>query len=250
MQRIWIVGGSSGIGLELVKQWLKAGHKVIVSARSASDSRDLAALMPHFPDRLNLINMDVTDPHSAAQAANQAWQCYDGLDLWFFNAAIYDTVRLPEWDPRTFASIMNVNYLGCVNVMSTLAPLFKAQGSGRWVWNVSLASYFGLPYGSAYSAPKAALMNLAESVQPELARENIRLQIINHGFVKTRLTSKNDFEMPQLMTPEYTAQTIAKAIETDRAFEIRFPFGLAFFLRALRFLPYTLSLALTRKMLK
>ena len=250
MQRIWIVGGSSGIGLELVRLWLEAGHKVIVSARIATRSRELSSLAIRFAGDLDLIDMDVTDPHSAAEAAKEAWACHGGLDLWFFNAAIYETVELKEWTTETFASIMQVNYLGCVNVMCALAPLFRAQGSGRWVWNISLASYVGLPYGSAYSAPKAALMNLAESVQPELAREHIRLQIINHGFVKTRLTSRNDFEMPQLMTPEHTAAAIVNAIETRRSFEIRFPFGLAFFLRILRFLPYPITLALTRKMLR
>ncbi len=112
-----------------------------------------------------------------------------------------------------------------------------------------MSSYFGLPQGGGYSAPKAALVNLAQALHPELDLLNIKLQIINHGFVKTRLTDKNSFEMPQLMTPLFTAEKILEGIEKSNSFEIRFPFILSLFLRTLRFLPYKVSLALTKKMI-
>jgi short-subunit dehydrogenase len=134
--------------------------------------------------------------------------------------------------------------------MTHLLPYFERQGHGRWVFNGSLASYFGLPYGGGYSAPKAALMNLAESIQPELLAKNIKLQTINHGFVKTRLTDKNDFDMPELMAVETAAEKIAEALEGPYRFETHFPPKLSFFLRMLRVLPYGIALALTRRMLK
>ena len=136
--------------------------------------------------------------------------------------------------------------------VALLLPLqiFKAQGHGRWVWNASLASYFGLPYGGGYSAPKAALVNLAEALQPELAVQNIDLHIINHGFVRTRLTEKNEFTMPGLLEPVEAAQQIAHALDRSTAFEIRFPWRLRIVLSLLRWIPYSWSLALTRKMLR
>ena len=249
-KRIWMVGGSSGIGLELVKLWLLNGSRLIVSARQAYSNEMLQALQEVYPENIRLIDMDVTDPSSVSKAVKDAWKVYEGLDMWFYNAGAYETMKIHEWKFEHFKQMNMVNYLGAVNLMTELTSLFETQGYGRWVVNLSLSSYIGLPYGGGYSAPKAALLNLAESIQPELLEKNIRLQVINHGFVKTRLTSKNDFEMPQLMEPESAAQKIFEGLKKPYAFEIRFPFALSLFLRLLRILPYRLSLALTKKALR
>ncbi len=248
-KRIWIVGGSSGIGLELVKLWLLNGDRLIISARHACSNEMLLALQEIYPDNIRLIDMDTGDSDTVTAAVNKAWSLYEGLDIFFYNAGAYETMKVHEWKFEHFKQMNSVNYLGAVNLMTELFPLFEAQGYGRWVCNLSLSSYVGLPYGGGYSAPKAALLNLAESIQPELLQKNIELQVINHGFVKTRLTSKNDFEMPQLMDPEIAAKKIFEGLKKPYAFEIRFPFGLSLFLRTLRLLPYRLSLALTKKAL-
>lgn len=245
-----MVGGSSGIGLELVKLWLLNGDRLIVSARNASCNEMLLALREVYADNLKLIDMDVADPDSIDEGVKNAWHVYEGLDMWFYNAGAYETMKVHEWKFEHFKQMNTVNYLGAVKLMTELFALFEVQGYGRWVCNLSLSSYLGLPYGGGYSAPKAALLNFAESIQPELMEKNIHLQVINHGFVKTQLTSKNDFEMPQLMEPETAAIKIFEGLKKPYAFEIRFPFGLSLFLRVLRILPYRISLALTKKALK
>lgn len=249
-KRIWIVGGSSGIGLELVKLWLKDGARVVVSARKASTEDYLITLKQEFPQFLHLLDMDVTDTDSVSHAVENLWDIYSGIDLFFYNAGTYETMKVNEWKFEHFKQMSEVNYLGAVRVMTKILPYFEKQTSGRWVFNLSLSSYFGLPYGGGYSAPKAALSNLCESLQPELIQKNIQLQIINHGFVKTRLTAKNDFEMPQLMFPEEAAKQIFEGLKKPYRFELRFPFALSLFLGILRILPYKLSLALTKKALR
>ena len=174
---------------------------------------------------------------------------FNGIDIWFYNAGAYEVMDIHQWDIKKFEQMNNTNYLGAVKIMIELLPYFKKQNSGKWIWNLSLSSYFGLPKGGAYSAPKSGLLNLAQAIQPELLNENIYLQIINHGFVKTRLTAKNDFDMPQLMTPSFTAKKIYEGILKTNDFEIRFPFALSIFLRFLSILPYKISLGLTRKLL-
>lgn len=248
--RIWIVGGSSGIGLELVKIWLERGYRVVAGSRTAESSSALETLQQDYPDHLSRLNLDVSQTDDMSERVRQAWETYEGLDLWFYNAGTYRHMPSERWEPEAFEQMTQTNYLGAVRLMTHLLPYFEAQGHGRWVWNASLSSYFGLPYGGGYSAPKAALMNLAESLQPELMRHNIRLQTINHGFVKTRLTAKNDFDMPELMEPEAAAQQIINSLENSERFEIHFPPKLSLFLRLLRWLPYRLSLAITRKMLR
>lgn len=248
-RRIWLVGGSSGIGLELLKLLLLNDYEVILSSRHASSSENLLALESEFPRTLKLLDMDVADAADVKEKTVLAYDAFDGLDLWFYNAGAYEVMSLAQWNLEHFEQMNEVNYLGAVRIMNALLPYFKTQGSGRWVWNLSLSSYFGLPLGGGYSAPKAALMNLAEALQPELLQEGIELQIINHGFVKTRLTAKNSFEMPQLMEPSEAAEKIFEGLNKAYRFEIRFPFKLGLFLRMLRFLPYKIALRLTQKML-
>jgi len=247
--RIWIVGGSSGIGLELVKIWLESGHFVIASAKKASHSKDLMALKHIYESKLQLIDIDVTSMESVSKATDQALQRFKGIDIWFYNAAVYEVMSINEWDIKHFESMVQVNYLGAVRVMTELMPYFETKKHCRWIWNASLSSYFGLPLGGGYSAPKAALVNLAESLHPELKAKGIDLQIINHGFVKTKLTEKNTFEMPELMEPDEAARRIIQGIEKKDRFEIHFPFKLSTVLQLLKLLPYRVSLALTKKML-
>jgi len=248
-KKIWIVGGSQGIGLALTQRLLKQNNKLVVSARHTTENVELNNLYKTYAKQLVLIDMDVTNKNSIDKAILQAWSAFNGLDIWVYNAGAYQAMTINEWDIEQFELTNQVNYLGAVRMMQPLITLFKDQGHGTWLWNVSLSSDFGLPYGGAYSAPKAALQNLAESIYPELARENIALKVINHGFVKTRLTAKNDFAMLGLMEPEAAAQQICKALSANR-FETRFPFNLAFILGLIKRLPKSWALYLTTKMLK
>lgn len=248
-KRIWIVGGSSGIGLELVKKWLLEGNFVVTSARNASNTKELLALKHIYEEQLQIVDIDVTSMDSVSKAVPQAWKRFDGLDIWFYNAAVYEVMSAVEWNVEHFEAMMQINYMGAVRVMSEILPYFEQKGQGRWIWNSSLSSYFGLPLGGGYSAPKAALLNLAEALQPELNAKSIKIQVINHGFVKTRLTQKNSFDMPGLITPEEAAENIIKETKKPYRFEIHFPFKLTTFLQILRLIPYRISLALTKKML-
>jgi short-subunit dehydrogenase len=248
-KRIWIVGGSSGIGLELVKLCLRNNYLVITSSRNTSNNKSLQSLKEYYPTQLSLIDLDVSLVSDIPKKVKIAWNIYNGLDIWFYNAGAYEVMSINSWDSVKFEQMNDVNYLGVIRLMTELFPYFKDSKKGHWVWNASLSSYFGLPQGGGYSAPKAALLNLAESIYPELEIVNIKLQIINHGFVKTKLTAKNTFQMPQLMEAKYTAEKILQGMEKSTAFEIRFPFGLQIFLSLLKILPYKISLALTKKMI-
>lgn len=243
------MGASSGIGLELVKKWLLDDYLVVVSARNACNNESLLTLQGKHTQTLKMIDLDVREISSVQEAVVGAWNAFEGLDIWFYNAAVYEVMSIKAWKLEHFEAMMQVNYLGAVRVMTQLMPYFEQQKSGRWIWNASLSSYFGLPLGGGYSAPKAALVNLAEALQPELKNKNIELQVINHGFVKTRLTQKNTFEMPELMTPQEAAEKIIKDMGKPYHFEMHFPFKLATFLQLLRLLPYKISLYLTRKTL-
>ncbi len=250
-KKVWIIGASSGIGLELVKLWLENNFQVIASSRDIENSTKLLELKSKYLTNLELINIDVLDNQNVEKTVSKVFNIFNGLDICFYNAGVYESMSYEEWNILNFESMIDINYLGVLRVLKPLiANLEKQKQKSNIVLNASLASCFGLPYGGAYSASKAALVNIAQSLQPELQRKNIYLQIINHGFVKTRLTAKNDFEMPQLMEVDYAAKKIFDELNKSYKFEISFPFMLSKFLRILSFLPYSWSFSITKKFLK
>ncbi|MBE0492695.1 MAG: SDR family NAD(P)-dependent oxidoreductase [Sulfurospirillum sp.] len=249
VQVVWIIGGSEGIGFELCKIYLAQNHTLIVSARDTHNSKNLLALKKQYPQSLYLIDIDVSETKSVQEATQKVSSIYGAIDICVYNAGLYEKMQLLDWKVASFEAMAQVNYLGAVRVIDALVPIFLEQKKGHLVFNISIASYFGLAYGGGYSAPKAALLNLCESLQPELKSKAIKLQVINHGFVKTRLTQKNDFEMPQLLEPKEAAQKIYHGVMHTKSFEIKFPWALTRFISFLRLLPYTLSLKLTQRLL-
>jgi short-subunit dehydrogenase len=103
-----------------------------------------------------------------------------------------------------------------------------------------------LPEGQPYSATKAAIINLAESLHAEEGH-HIDVKLISPGFVRTPLTDKNDFAMPMIIEPDQAAIAIADGLLSKR-FEIHFPKRFTMLLKLLRALPYGLSLKITARM--
>jgi len=247
--KVWLVGASEGIGLELVKLLLKQHCFVVASSRAAESHIELLNLQKSYTEQLQLLDCDVTETSTLPHTCEQAWSKFEGLDGWIYNVGTYFPMKIQDWELDKFEQMNQTNYGGAVHLMHALAPKFKEVVGAQWLWNISLASDIGLPYGGGYSAPKAALMNLAEALQPELMQVGIQLKVVNHGFVKTRLTKKNEFEMLGLMEPQQAAARILDAYNQSQ-FETRFPFNLAFILGTLKRFPKAWALAITKRMLK
>lgn len=170
-------------------------------------------------------------------------------DSIILNAGDYEPMGLDDFDPALFERLMRVNFLGAVNGIETMREAFVGRGEGEIVLTASVAGYRGLPYAAPYGASKAAMINLAESLRPEFRRAGVAIRVINPGFVRTRLTDKNDFAMPGRIEPAEAAERIARGLEHG-GFEILAPRGFGWVMKILRLLPYPLYFAATRRMLK
>ena len=115
------------------------------------------------------------------------------------------------------------------------------QQSGHIAVIASVAGYRGLPQSLAYGASKAGLINLCEGIYPELKAHNLNLSIINPGFVETRLTSKNKFAMPFIVSSKQASEYIYHDLESNK-FEIHFPKKFTIIMKILRILPYQIYL--------
>jgi short-subunit dehydrogenase len=123
----------------------------------------------------------------------------------------------------------------------------KIRGAGQVAIMASVAGYRGLPKAASYGPTKAALINLAEILRTEFSGSGVDIRLVNPGFVSTRLTAKNDFSMPAIMTPEQAASRIIQGLE-GTGFEIAFPRRFVAWLKIARVLPYRLWLPLARRM--
>lgn len=236
-QRWWIVGASSGLGRELARLMAREGAEVIASARSREALETLAAEEP----RMTAQPLDVTDSESVAQVA-EAVGLPDGV---IYAAGAYEPMSARAWRPGVAEAIAEVNFTGALTVLSRVVPGMAARGAGRVVLIGSLAGFRGLPGAIGYGASKAALMHLAENLRADLAGSGVVVQRVNPGFIRTRLTAKNSFAMPQIMEPEDAARRTLAAIRSGR-FSTSFPAPFAWAFTLGRFLPLPLFHALFR----
>ena len=100
----------------------------------------------------------------------------------------------------------------------------------------SLSGFRGLPGAIGYGASKSALMHLAENLQADLRGSPVQVQLINPGFIRTRLTEKNDFKMPFIMEADAAAREFFEHMNDD-AFKKSFPFVFSLLFRLSQFLP-------------
>ena len=248
-QTIWLIGASDGTGLELARCYLESNNRVIISAKDTSQLEVLHKLEEQYKSNLHIVDMDVCQTQSVVEKTASIWNIYGGLDLCIYNAGVYQSMKVNEWNLEHFEIMNQANYMGAVRILTELIPLFEEQKKGHIAFNISISSYFGLPYSGGYSAPKAALLNFCESIRPELTLKNIKLQVINHGFVRTGLPENDDLEMSQLLEPEEAAHKIIEGLTNSNAFEIKFPWALSKFLHFLRIIPYSIAFLITKKIL-
>lgn len=235
-QRIWIIGASSGIGAALARAFAAQGAHLILSAR---DGAALEALNAEYGGA-QVEPLDLGAPDSLAAVAKKL-EKQAPLDAVICTAAVYDPGRVADLDYARAEQMVRVNILGLLEVARLCPPLLR--DGGQLVLFGSVAGYLGLPGGQPYSATKAAVNNLAESLAAELA-PRVDVRLVCPGFVRTRLTEKNSFAMPALITPEQAARAVLKGM-TRRGFEIHFPRRFTMAMKLLRMLPYGLSLRLT-----
>jgi len=229
---VWIIGASSGIGLELARLMDAGGANVAVSARSGDVLREVAATgrsMSAHP-------VDIADFAAVAACATSIEKDVGPIDLAVLSAGAWSLMEADQLDMTAVRHGVMVNYMGAMHALDALIPRMLARGRGHIAIVASVAGYRGLPRSVAYGPTKAALINLAETLRTELEPRGIRVSLINPGFVDTPMTRDNPFPMPGLMSAPAAARKILSGLERGR-FEIAFPFGFATAMKILRVMP-------------
>ncbi|WP_299349696.1 SDR family NAD(P)-dependent oxidoreductase [uncultured Shimia sp.] len=231
----WIIGASEGLGRALAEALDERGAHLVLSARGANRLQDLAASLKHA----RAVPFDVTDSEAVETASREA----GAVDGMIYCVGQYDPMHAQEWNAAQVTLMTKANFTGALDVLAHALPPMLARDRGHIVLIGSLAGYSGLPGAIGYGASKAALMHLAENLQADLRNTGLSIKQINPGFIRTRLTAKNTFEMPFILSPEEAARRTLRAIESRR-FATAFPAVFSWLFRAGRFLPRGLFLRL------
>ena len=241
---VWITGGGTGIGREVALQLASAGCQVAVSARTAATLDALASLHAN----IHAFPLDVTDAAATRAAVDAIEAKLGAIDLAILNAGTWDPMGASDYTADRAAQSMLVNYGGITNGVEALIPRFTGRKAGHLALVASVAGYRGLAQAAAYAPSKAAVISLAEVLQPDLARSGVTVSVINPGFVATPMTSVNKFPMPFIMEPVDAARAIVRGLE-KRKFEIAFPWQMVAMMKLLRVLPYGAFFWLSSRMM-
>ncbi len=228
-KRYWIVGASAGLGKAVAQELSKTGAELVLSARGEEALTELA---DGLPGRCSVVPVDVSDDLSVAEAAEKAGE----IDGMVFLAGLYWPMPSAEFDGEKAVQMLDVNLTGAARVLGHVLPPMVARDSGHIVLTGSLSGFRGLPRASGYGASKAGIMSMAETLYADLRSTGVDVQLINPGFVKTRLTDKNNFNMPFIMEPEDAAKHFVDHMQGDD-FAANFPRGFGAFFRLSQFLP-------------
>ena len=225
----WLVGASEGLGAALADVMSRAGADLILSARSPEK---LAEVVASLPGAARAVPMDIADDASVAKAAAEVGPV-DGIVLL---AGVYWPFGAKDWNAEAATAMADVNFTGFVRVLGQVVPDMVARDVGHIVITSSLTAFRGLPGSIGYTAAKAATLSLAECMYADLRKTGVEVQVCNPGFIRTRLTDKNDFNMPAIMEPDAAAQEMFDHMNSS-TFKKSFPYGFSLVFRLGQFLP-------------
>ena len=198
---VLVTGANRGIGLATVRRLLQTGATKIYAAARRPEA------LPDFGDsRVVSLQLDIKDTASIAAAAAKA----SDVDVLINNAgtATFNNFLTSPLD--SIASDLDTNYYGTLNVIRAFAPAFTAKGRGTIANVVSVVGLTSAPIFPGYSASKAALHSLTQTLRFQLKPSGVSVLGIYPGPIDTDMARDLTFDKA---SPESTADLIVKGIE-------------------------------------
>jgi NAD(P)-dependent dehydrogenase (short-subunit alcohol dehydrogenase family) len=205
---VLVTGAGRGMGVDIGRAALGAGHQVVATARSPQKVTE--ALGNH--EDLLVVALDVTDPVSVQAAVDATVERFGRVDVLINNAGNFYAGFFEEISPEDFRAQVETNLFGPLNVTRAVLPVLRAQRSGVVVTISSTAGLIGQEFCTAYAASKFALEGFMESLAPEVAPYGIHTMVVEPGFFRTDLLTPESTSYAQPSIADYaerTRQTIA-----------------------------------------
>jgi short-subunit dehydrogenase len=236
-KRVFITGASSGIGWATAQYLSQRGARLGLLARREDRLAALGAQLQSQGGVAEYCLADVTDAGATAAAVRELESRLGPCDVLIAVAGVYRHTNVKKFDAAHVNEVLGVNTSGVVNAFGAVLPGMVERRSGRVAAVASMAAMLGLPGAGAYSASKAAVVTLLESLRVDLHPYGIKVTVACPGFVDTpMITDEERKTLRGLLSAEQAAKRIAWAIERGRA-EHWFPWHTWLMCRAARMLP-------------
>jgi NAD(P)-dependent dehydrogenase (short-subunit alcohol dehydrogenase family) len=201
---VWFVTGAGrGMGVDIVKAALAAGHAVVATGRNT----DTVASALGEADDLLVAKLDVIRPEDAKAAVAAVVNRFGRIDVLVNNAGNFYAGFFEELSPEDFRAQIETNLFGPVNVTRAVLPVMRAQRRGLIVTISSTGGISGQAFVSAYSAAKFGVEGWIESLAPEVAPFGIRTMLVEPGFFRTELLTDESTKWPDASIDDYAEKT-------------------------------------------
>lgn len=198
--KVWIITGAGrGMGLEIAKAALRAGHKVVATGRKPE--KVSAAIGKS--DNLLVVKLDVTSVSDAEIAVKSAVEYFGKIDMLVNNAGNFYAGFFEELSLEQIQSQINTNLFGQMIITRAVLPQMRSQKSGHIISISSTAGLVGYEYCTAYAASKFAVEGWMDSLRIEVAPFNIKTTIVNPGFFRTGLLEPGSTIWPEKQIEDY-----------------------------------------------
>jgi NAD(P)-dependent dehydrogenase (short-subunit alcohol dehydrogenase family) len=215
--RALITGGSGGLGREMARQLGGRGFRVAVTGRREAELLETARLVERAGGEPLPLVGSVGEPVVVAGHAAVVRERWGGLDWLVLNAGIGDALDGRRFDAGLLGRVLTTNVAGAANWLEAVLPWMIEARNGTVAGISSLAAWRGLPRAGAYSASKAALATLLESVRVDLRGTGVRVVTVFPGFIRNRGgPSEADRGKPFLLELEVGVRRILEGIESGR----------------------------------
>jgi NAD(P)-dependent dehydrogenase (short-subunit alcohol dehydrogenase family) len=186
-QKVWfITGAGRGMGTDITKAALAAGHKVIATGRNT----DSVAQALGKSENLLIVKLDVTNTTDAQAAVTAALDKFGRIDVLVNNAANFIAGFFEELTQEEIDQQLQTSLIGPMIVTRAVLPVMRKQGSGHITSISSTAGLTSLEFCSAYSASKFGLEGFMQALQTEVSPFGINTTIVNPGFFRTELLTE------------------------------------------------------------
>ena len=208
-KKVWLITGAGrGMGADIAKAALAAGHAVVATGRNTGT---VTAALGQDGDLL-AVQLDVTDPADAEAAVRAAVERFGRIDVLVNNAGNFYAGFFEEISPQDFRAQVETTLFGPLNVTRAVLPVMRAQRSGLVVAISSTAGITGQEFCTAYAAAKFGVEGWMESLTPEVAPFGIRTMLVEPGFFRTELLTPESTKYAEPSIEDYaerTRQTVA-----------------------------------------
>jgi len=206
-KQVWLITGAGrGLGIDIARAALAAGHAVVGTARNAASVT--GALGEH--DDLLAVPLDVTDPVAAEAAVAAAVERFGHLDVVVNNAGSFYAGFFEELAPEDFRAQIESTLFGPVNVTRAVLPQLRTQRSGLVVTISSTAGIASTgDFLTAYAASKFGVEGFMEGLASEVAPFGIKTMLVEPGFFRTELLSARSTSYAEASIDDYADRTRA-----------------------------------------